>query len=337
MPVPVYFRPEQNVQQVASFSPSAGKPAQVVADWRAHGLPIEVCGFEPITRADLLLAHDADYVDGVLAGRLATGFRVASAEIARSTLYTIGSLLAAARAARQSDGGITCSPTSGFHHAGWNAGGGFCTFNGLIVAARRMLADGDARRVAILDLDMHYGNGTDEILEQLGSDGIAHFTAGSTYHRREDAAPFLRRLPEIVAQLCAGAAQRADVLLYQAGADPHVSDPLGGWLTSAQLRERDAIVFETCLGLGVPVAWNLAGGYQRGADGGIGPVLAIHRATMEEAVRVSAMAAPVAAVEVGRSASGTRGLAPQYAPGTSRCDSHHRLPCRSRTPPWRSP
>ena len=75
-------------------------------------------------------------------------------------------------------------------------------------------------------------------------------------------------------------------MLYQAGADPHVNDPLGGWLTTEQLRERDARVFEAVARLGVPVVWNLAGGYQRDANDGIGPVLEIHRNTALEHARV---------------------------------------------------
>lgn len=65
-------------------------------------------------------------------------------------------------------------------------------------------------------------------------------------------------------------------MLYQAGADPHVNDPLGGWMTTAQLYERDVIVFETAREMGLPVVFNLAGGYQRDEDGGIRPVLDIH-------------------------------------------------------------
>ena len=69
-----------------------------------------------------------------------------------------------------------------------------------------------------------------------------------------------------------------DLLLYQAGADPHVDDPLGGWLTTQQLRERDRGVFQTARSLGVPIAWNLAGGYQAN----LRKVLDIHDNTMLE-------------------------------------------------------
>ena len=65
-----------------------------------------------------------------------------------------------------------------------------------------------------------------------------------------------------------------------------MNDPLGGWMTDEQLAERDRIVFEVAATIGVPVAWNLAGGYQKTADGGIEPVLAIHRRTMETCAKV---------------------------------------------------
>lgn len=79
-----------------------------------------------------------------------------------------------------------------------------------------------------------------------------------------------------------------DVILYQAGADPHVDDPLGGFLSTAQLRERDRLVFVTANSLGIPIAWNLAGGYQVDSGGGIQSVLDIHNNTMRECVSVYA-------------------------------------------------
>lgn len=76
-----------------------------------------------------------------------------------------------------------------------------------------------------------------------------------------------------------------DIVLYQAGADPHVNDP-GGWLTTEQLQQRDAIVFEAFAANKLPVVWNLAGGYQVNRDGSIPKVLEIHDNTMRECVRV---------------------------------------------------
>ncbi|MEI6269080.1 MAG: hypothetical protein WCP01_09395, partial [Methylococcaceae bacterium] len=69
--------------------------------------------------------------------------------------------------------------------------------------------------------------------------------------------------------------------LYQAGADPHIDDPLGGWMTTLQLYQRDMIVFKTAREMNLPVAWNLAGGYQRDENGELLPVLQIHDNTMK--------------------------------------------------------
>lgn len=100
---------------------------------------------------------------------------------------------------------------------------------------------------------------------------------------RKDAEPYLARLDDLVRSFA-----DCDVLLYQAGADAHIKDPLGGWMTSSQLEERDRIVFETTAKIGLPVAWNLAGGYQVDVNGGIAPVLEIHRRTMQACVNAFA-------------------------------------------------
>ena len=73
------------------------------------------------------------------------------------------------------------------------------------------------------------------------------------------------------------------MLLYQAGADPHINDPLGGCLTTEQMRKRDAIVFEYCANRGIPVVWDLAGGYQTP----LSKVLDLHEATFNEWLKAS--------------------------------------------------
>jgi acetoin utilization deacetylase AcuC-like enzyme len=179
-------------------------------------------------------------------------------------------MLAAARAAR-ANGFVAVAPVSGFHHARHGSASGFCTFNGLIVAARALQDEGAARRVGILDFDQHYGDGTDQILRHFGLQGIAHYTAGAEYGSPNQADAFLGAIPSLVRRFA-----DCEVLLYQAGADPHIDDPLGGWLNSAQLAQRDRLVFETCRSIGLPVAWNLAGGYQSP----LRKVLDIHDATL---------------------------------------------------------
>lgn len=158
--------------------------------------------------------------------------------------------------------------------------GGFCTFNGLMVTACALRAAGNAKRVGILDLDIHYGDGTDDIIAKLDAgDWIEHFTAGETFTQPEQADAFFAELPARLAAMRA-----CDLVLFQAGADPHMDDPLGGWLTTAELAQRDRIVFETFVAWGVPVVWNLAGGYQREPDGSIRKVLEIHENTARAAL-----------------------------------------------------
>jgi acetoin utilization deacetylase AcuC-like enzyme len=174
---------------------------------------------------------------------------------------------------------VAVSPTSGFHHAGHDFGGGFCTFNGLMVAAIRAHDLGLARRILILDMDQHYGNGTDDIIEKLNIDYIDHITASKSYDTAEAAmaASDLSRNEAL-------ADRQYDLVLYQAGADIHVDDPLGGLLTTEQMRRRDCNVFGGCAAFGAPIVWNLAGGYQRDDEGTIAPVLALHRNTMIECI-----------------------------------------------------
>ena len=275
----VYFRSEMVAASGERFSPSAAKPRQVFADWQAAGVEMDVKKPWPVTPADLATAHDPAYVKGVLDGTRANGFGDKGEDVRKALPFTVGAMVCAAKHALKT-GQTAAALCSGFHHAGYEDGGGFCTFNGLIVAAQAVHRIG-ARKVGILDLDEHYGNGTDQIIKHLGLDWISHFTAGATFHAVEQAPDFLRALPGIIKRKF----WDVDVLIVQLGADPFVDDPLGGWLTMDQLRQRDRIVFETCAAMRLPVAWNLAGGYTRDADGGISRVLQIHRASAEEAIR----------------------------------------------------
>lgn len=287
--IPVFYRKEQNAPRQGG-SPSAQKPEEVVARWQDKGYPIELTSFQPASVADLSLAHNKSYVEGVLSTRVSNGFGTHSPEVAKALPYTTGSFVAAAMHVYK-NGGVAVSPTSGFHHASYNAGGGFCTFNGLMVAAVKLLKAG-ARRVAVLDLDAHYGNGTDDIITKLGlEDKVFNYTHGSPGYQGydNDADALFDAIQENI-QLWKKAGVGA--VLYQAGADPHINDPLGGYYTSEEMRMRDRLVFRNCEELGLPVAWNLAGGYQEGPGRTfaerISAVIDIHDRTMQECVNVFA-------------------------------------------------
>jgi acetoin utilization deacetylase AcuC-like enzyme len=272
--IPVFYTDEM-LADSGSFSPSAGKPRLVADAWRGAGFPIEWRAVTPATFEDLCLAHDPAFVGSVLDGTADNGFGNCRPDVARSLPFTTGAMMNAADAALEC--GVACAPVSGFHHAGYAAPGGFCTFNGLMVAALKLLRAKQVRRVLILDLDQHYGNGTDEIKRTLGiGKEIVSATFGRWYGRPSDASRYLARL-----RAAAERFPEFDLILYQAGADLHVDDPLGGVLDSDQMRERDRIVFEAGRGSGVPLAWNLAGGYQDPVSN----VVRIHVATMEECVR----------------------------------------------------
>lgn len=271
--IPVFYD-ERMVANAHSFSPSAGKPREVVASWQRFRQQLEFPAFAPASIEQLARAHAPAYVQGVLGGRIPNGFDNTSMEVARALPWTSGAMLAAARAAI-ANGAVAVAPVSGFHHACYAEAGGYCTFNGLMVAALALQAEDGVARVGLLDYDMHYGNGTAEILGRLGGSGITHHTEGKASRFEDHAPAFLRGIPERVRGFA-----DCDVLLYQAGADPHVDDPLGGWLTGPQLAERDRLVFRTCQEIGLPVAWNLAGGYQTP----LRKVLDIHDATMRACI-----------------------------------------------------
>lgn len=273
--IPVFFTPKM-VANSMSFSPSAAKPAKVVASWQQQ-FPVEIIEPEPVTIDDYARAHDRQWVESVLACRADNGFENRSPEVAASLPYTSGAMLSAAHHAIKNR--VAAAPCSGFHHAEFAEAMGFCTFNGLMVAALALKEDG-IKRVGILDLDMHYGNGTADIMKVRGVNWIKHFTGGKSFTKPSQAEVFLGLLPSIVEAM-----SDCDVVLYQAGADPHVDDPHGGWLTTQQLQLRDAIVFDVLAKNNVPVAWNLAGGYQIEKDGSIPKVLEIHDNTMRECIR----------------------------------------------------
>jgi acetoin utilization deacetylase AcuC-like enzyme len=263
-------------------SPSDRKPKVVSEALLRARWPIELVAPAPTAVHDVCKVHETSFVDDVLHLRRPNGFGSYSESVARSVLYTCGACYDSARAALAE--GISSSLTSGFHHAGPRSGRGFCTFNGLMVTAVRLLDEGLVRRLAIIDCDYHYGDGTQAIIDaQNLSNRVLHVSFGRTFRRPEQAAAYLDAVSALRDELHAFA---PEVILYQAGADPHIDDPLGGLLTTEQMRERDRTLFTIARELSIPVTWNLAGGYQIEVDGSIPRVVELHLNTFEEALRV---------------------------------------------------
>ncbi len=129
------------------------------------------------------------------------------------------------------------------------------------------------------------GDGTDDIIDHLDlHDHVKHWTFGKVFSRatfKQDV--LLKELKQAFDDM---KSEGVELILFQAGADVHVLDPLGGWMESDEMRQRDRFVFQTCRDLKLPIAITLAGGYQRTTDGMIDAVLLLHRVTIEEALEV---------------------------------------------------
>lgn len=287
----ICYNPAQSVTGIKSLSQSASKPARFMAlaehhDYRSFhwcGVPVT-----PVTPENLCLVHDAAFVKGVFDGTIPNGFDNFDNRVANACLWTVGSMLSAARKAIEYPDTPVCSPTSGFHHAGRDFANGYCTFNGLMVTAAMLVAANPKAKIAILDCDMHYGDGTQDILQSQPTlaKQIMHHTAGKYFfgdNPAAEAVEFQAWLHEAIEDINSF---KPDVVLYQAGADPHIDDPLGGFLDDADLIKRDNTVFNQ---IKSPIAWNLAGGYQQSKDGSIytDPVLRIHLNTLRSAGRAA--------------------------------------------------
>lgn len=288
--LPVFYVPDMVGKPSDTFSPSARKPAQVVSDWlRCPDVApsIEVVEFDSISRDVIAQAHDPAYVADMLARRIDNGFGERSASVANSLPFTVGSLLAAAEhvIAEPDDWGararIACSPSSGFHHAHFDQCHGYCSFNGLMVVAVELQRRGLIDKLLVLDCDQHYGDGTQDIIDRLSLQWVTHVTHGG---RLEGSYKDRKGMIRQIEHHLPGFGGPRSLVLYQAGADCHVHDPLGGFLSTQDMIERDRLVFSLAVKHRVPLVWNLAGGYQRDPGGRIDPVLALHRNTVIEAI-----------------------------------------------------
>jgi len=252
------------------------------------------------TRDALLLVHTADYVDRFCAGRLSAselrrlGFPWSEALVERS-LRAVGGTCEAAAAAV--DDGIAMNLAGGTHHAFPDHGEGFCVFNDVAVAVRVLQRSGRVRRVAIVDLDVHQGNGTHAIFAGDASVFTFSMHGKKNYPFQKIAGCFDVELgdgtrDEEYLRLLADALPRVmtvsapDLVLYLAGADAHEGDRLGRLaLTFDGLARRDAMVIDLCREVGIPIAITIAGGYGRRLD----DTVRIHC----ETTRIASAATPI--------------------------------------------
>ncbi|MDX2182839.1 MAG: histone deacetylase [Gemmatimonadaceae bacterium] len=242
------------------------------------------------TRAQLHRVHTSTYVDAVLSGTLdpaaqrRLGFPWSPALAERSLRATGGTIAAADAALRD---GIAMNLAGGTHHAFADRGEGFCVFNDVAVAIRDLQADGRIGRAAVVDLDVHQGNGTHAVFADDASvytfsmhgerNFPFHKVPGTLDIELEDRTGDEAYLAALAAALPGVlAAARPDMVFYLAGADAHERDRLGRLaLTFDGLARRDHYVLDSCRAIGIPVCIVIAGGY--GTD--IHDTVAIHART----------------------------------------------------------
>lgn len=257
----------------------------------AAGAAFEFVEPHAATDEELLRVHDRGYVGRVLSGTLTRdeqrriGFPWSEPLVERS-LRSTGAAIDAAAAAVED--GMAASLAGGTHHAGTSWGEGFCVFNDTAVATREMQARGAARRVLILDCDVHQGNGTAEIFAADPNVFTMSIHGARNFPLRkhpssldvplddgtDDDAYLAALAPAVVESFGRG---RPDLVFYIAGADPYEHDRLGRLrLTKQGLLDRDRLVLDAARAAGVPLAIVLGGGYSADLDA----IVDIHAATM---------------------------------------------------------
>jgi acetoin utilization deacetylase AcuC-like enzyme len=235
----------------------------------------EIVEPQPAAVEDVLLVHTEDYVTRLRAGALTAreirrlGLPWSKALVRRSFLATAGTIGAARAALKR---GVGSNLAGGTHHAFADHGEGFCVLNDVAVAVRVLRRDGQIGRAAIVDLDVHQGNGTATIFAEdpsvftfsmHGAKNYPLFKARSTLDvELADGTGDDEYLGVLAEHLPRVFADRPDIVFYLGGADPYRGDKLGRLALSVEgLRARDEFVLRECRARGIPVATVMSGGY----------------------------------------------------------------------------
>ncbi len=252
---------------------------------------------EPLADELILLTHDAGYLQRLQQQQLTpaeirkTGFPLSKSLVHREVVILNGTVESAKQAIKH---GVAFNSAGGTHHAYRNRGEGFCLLNDIAVAATILLHENPARRILVVDLDVHQGNGTAAIF--AGNNSVFTFSmhGAKNYpmHKEqsdldvelpdgiEDKA-YLRLLGSHLPRLMD--AVEPDFVFYQAGVDVLATDKLGRLgLSRAGCAARDRLVFETCRINNVPVAVSMGGGYSEN----ISDIIEAHANTYRLAVEI---------------------------------------------------
>jgi acetoin utilization deacetylase AcuC-like enzyme len=257
---------------------------------------------DAISWEELRLVHDAGYVDAVASGTLPPdaqrriGFPWSEMMVERSR-RSVGATLAAARealaGARNVAPRVSANLAGGTHHAFRDRGEGYCVFNDVAVAATVLLREGAIVRAAVVDCDVHQGNGTAAIFRHQPAVFTFSLHGARNFPFRKEVSDldvtfedgagdeeYLAALAEHLPRVLD--AHRPDLVFYLGGADPYEGDRLGRLkLTIDGLRSRDRMVFDACRDRGLPVAVAMSGGYAVDVEA----IVTIHANTITEARR----------------------------------------------------
>lgn len=257
-----YAQTHTNSMEKLSAVADALAPLGIVQFHRPEKLSIDI----------LKQLHDPKYVDAFDIGfpeKLATfqGFKPWNTQL-RDAVYQInaGQVLATELAFKHQ---ISANIAQGFHHAVYEHGGSFCTFNGLALVAQQF----PDKRIFVLDCDQHGGNGTAEFTRRFDNFfnysiyglafGCPTYERSETYHVHKHQGNFSQYILAIHQAFQRALDWNADLIIFQAGMDCHQNDPCGSsWFSTELIEKRDEIVFRLAKKHQLPLMFVLAGGYQ---------------------------------------------------------------------------
>lgn len=277
------------------------KSAEVARSLMDRPIPgVEIVAPDPVTANQLGIVHDREYIGAVRTGNPRTLAESQGFEwdpgLWTATTASTGGIVAAAQAAL--DDGVAGSLSSGLHHAHRNYGSGFCTFNGLVLAAKLALTTGKAKTALIVDWDAHCGGGTSELIVSdsriwqcdVTVSPFDHFEESdrSTLTIVDDGDRYLFECEDALSRIDR-AGPAFDLVIYNAGMDPHEGCAVGGLdgITGEVLAAREHLLFGWAQRHDIPVAFALAGGYQ-GAGLSAEELVDLHRLTIDAAAGVAA-------------------------------------------------
>lgn len=281
--LPLVYHPHYSIPFPAGHRFPMRKFGLLAETLRAQGILTVKNTYEPspLSLTTLMAAHDKHYVQRFIRGELSKqeekhiGLPWSEWLVERTLRAVSGTILTSELALKH---GLACHLAGGTHHAGPDYGAGFCIFNDLAVAALALVESGKAKKILILDCDVHQGDGTiaffkdttsiipvswhcEENYPQVKQTGGINIAIPKGANDQEYLSILENTLPEMLKK------HQPDFIFYDAGVDVHQDDRLGYInLTDAGVLARDKYVIETCVALNLPTACVIGGGYDRQED-----------------------------------------------------------------------